>query len=225
MQEAIRSLLQPGDVFVDVGANIGFFTLVASKSAGSTGQLFAFEARPDIARAAMGNLRRNGVEGTVVNAAVGDIDGRATLLVADHPGGSTIEPSMAVDVVRSVDVQQVAIDSMLATGRLPAPNVVKIDVEGAEVSVLRGMSQCLRNCRPVLIIELDGEKSDDVERRFRGLESLLAEYDYRCERLAPSYAHSNWNVVHFVAQYDGPTIDEAELATVRDDRDLAGPHG
>ena len=114
VQRALASLLKPGDVFFDIGANIGFFSLVASRSLGREGSLYAFEARSGIAKAAKDNFRRNGLSAVVLPVAVGDTDGTAALLVAEHPGGSTIEPSKAVSTRRTELVDQVTVDRLIA---------------------------------------------------------------------------------------------------------------
>ncbi len=206
VQLALASLLRPGDVFFDVGANIGFFTLLASRSVGPRGSLYAFEARPDIARAAETNLRRNGVLGTVLSVAVGDSDGTVPLLIAAHPGGSTIEPSMAVDTVRTLMVEQVSVDSLLSSGLVPPPNVVKIDVEGAERAVLRGMSDTLKWHQPTLVFELDDADEARLESQYAEIRDQLADSGYRCERLAASYIDIGWHVMHAVAR---PVLDES----------------
>ena len=200
VQQALVEVLRPGDSFFDVGANVGFFTLVASRSVGHSGSLHAFEARSDIARVAQRNLRRNGLSGEVLNVAVGDSDGTVELFVADHPGGSTIERSQAASIGRTEIVQQVTIDRLVASGRLPIPNVVKIDVEGAEPAVIRGMSTTLREHRPIVIFELDDQDSTRVESQFLEMQDRLADLGYRCERLAPSYADVSWQVIHAVAR-------------------------
>ena len=87
------------DVFYDIGANVGFFTLVASRVVGPTGRLHAFEPRWAIVRALRSNLRRNRLENAHVwPFAVGDEAGEVILLCSDHPGGATIEPTEALAV-------------------------------------------------------------------------------------------------------------------------------
>ena len=185
MQLAVRSLLSPGDVFFDVGANVGFFSLVASRSVGNLGSLYAFEARSDIARAAEANFRRNHIQATVLPVAVADRDGTATLLVANHPGGATIEESAASDTHHAVTVEQVAIDTLIRTGRIPAPDVVKIDVEGAELAVIRGMTETMRTWRPHLVFEIDAPDRAGMEDRYTEARQVLAELGYRMHAPGP----------------------------------------
>jgi FkbM family methyltransferase len=203
VQHAIVEAVAPGDVFFDIGANVGFFTLVAAAALEGTGELHAFEARPAIAQALRRNVRRNQIEATVWPTAVGDHDGTATLHIAHHPGGSTLAASKASDVRTTMSVEVISLDSAIGDGRLPAPDVVKIDVEGSELEVLRGMIETLRSNRPVLIVEVDDQDAHEVERRFDELDVTLREVGYRCERLGQSYDSSSWNVIHFVATPHG----------------------
>lgn len=200
VQQALGELLRPGDVYFDVGANVGFFTLVASRFTGSKGSLYAFEARPEIARTAKKNLRRNSIAATVLPVAVGDADGKVALLVADHPGGSTIEPSKAVSTTRTELVGQVTLDSLVATGGVEVPDLVKIDVEGAELAVLRGMTAILERHQPIVLFEVDDAMSSKVEAQYLEIQEMLSGFGYRCERLDPSYPNVSWSVIHAIAR-------------------------
>lgn len=147
--ELIRSLLRPGDVFVDVGAHAGWFTIHASSAVSPGGRVFAFEALPPNAARLRANLALSNVGNvTVVHAAVSDGPGRAT--VGFQPGsdsGSGTAGGRAVG--KAFEVEQVSLDSAL--GADIAPRLVKIDVEGFEYLVLRGATRTLGNTHAVLV--------------------------------------------------------------------------
>lgn len=204
VQRALGELLEPGDVFFDVGANIGFFTLVASRFVGDRGGLYAFEARASIAKSAEKNFRRNGLDAIVIPVAVGDSNGTTTLLVAEHPGGSTIEQSKAVTTLRVQSVDLVTLDHLVESGRVRVPDVVKIDVEGAEPAVVRGMHSTLERHRPIVLFELDDAELSKVERQYVDMQTMFSEVGYLCERLDPSYVDVGWHVIHAVARPEMP---------------------
>jgi len=200
VQQAVASLLEPGDVFFDVGANVGFFTLVAAGSVDGDATFVAFEPRADVARALESNLRRNDVVGSVRVAAVGAHTGVAPLLVAEHPGGATIEATKAYDTTRIEEVPQVSIDDLVERGEVPVPDLVKIDVEGAEPAVVRGMMRTLALERTIVVYEIDAPTPGEAEAQFDEVDALLSSLGYASERLEPSYGHTGWSVVHAVAR-------------------------
>jgi len=202
VQNAIADAMFDGAVFFDIGANVGFFTLVAAGAVDDAATLVAFEPRADVAEALAKNMRRNQLDVDVWEAAVGDRDGTIELLVAGHPGGATIEPTKAVDTTGTCSVRQVTIDALVAKGLVPMPDVVKIDVEGAEPAVVRGMASTLRAGGPTVIYEIDAATSDEADDQFERVDSLLRDAGYTSVRLDPSYESSGWTVIHAIARPD-----------------------
>src|SRR5687767_10821855 len=94
VQQAVVDSLRPGDVFVDVGANIGFFSLLAARAVGPDGRVIAIEAVSELAAAVRANAALNGfTQIEVVEAAASDAAGEVELMLAQHPGGATISTS------------------------------------------------------------------------------------------------------------------------------------
>lgn len=200
VQRAIASLVSPGCVFFDIGANVGFFTMVAYAATGGEGTFVAFEPRADVATQLAANLARNDVPAQVWPVAVGEQQGIAPLFVARHPGGATIEPSKSADVQRIEHVPQFAIDDLVESSRLPLPDVVKIDVEGAEPAVLRGMTRTLGLHRTTVVFEVDAPTEDEAEGQYREVDRMLTDLGYTSERLDAGYPDSQWHVLHAVAR-------------------------
>jgi len=154
----LTKVLTEGDVFVDVGANTGYFAMPIAKIVGSEGRLHAFEPAADVAEQLRRAARVLGVEPwmTVHEFALGSGDG-STHLRADpeHPEDSTKRslfisngPTVAEVAVRSFDglVTSGAVDLSIGL------HAVKIDVEGAEMHVLEGMRRTLERERPRMIV-------------------------------------------------------------------------
>jgi FkbM family methyltransferase len=136
----VREHLRPGDVFVDVGANVGYFSLLAARLVGEAGSVVAVEAAPSTFAALEANLARNGaVNVRAVDAAA--FDRETTLPIYHIPseentGGASVVHDVGPQeaLVRAAPLAALLGDAEIARARL-----IKIDVEGAEVAALRGL--------------------------------------------------------------------------------------
>jgi FkbM family methyltransferase len=165
VQEAMIRHLGRGAVFYDIGANLGFFSLLGAHIAGlEEGRVYAFEAAPDNAEAIRINAALNAIDNVQVLAvAVADRAGRGRLQVVDDQSWSKlVDYGEHPFTERVIDVELVAIDDLIASGRLPAPALVKIDVEGAELAVLGGMRETIARHRPAIICELHDTHAEFV---------------------------------------------------------------
>jgi FkbM family methyltransferase len=135
--DVLRRLVQPGMVVADVGANIGLLTLVLAWSTGPTGKVFAFEPEA-VPRSNLEKMKHlNGLAWVEVrDQAVGETPGRLTFHVSDIIGHSSLYALPEAEAARTVEVEVVRLDDVAPKGRM---DVVKIDVEGAELDVLAGM--------------------------------------------------------------------------------------
>jgi FkbM family methyltransferase len=162
VQAALAGILTPGRIFFDIGANVGFYTVLGAKRVGSDGHVYAFEPLPANVAALNRNLELSGLTGvTVIPHAVADRGGPMWLVVARESFWgrlSTLPPPR--NAIGTIPVLCVSIDEIVSTGDVAPPDVVKIDVEGAELDVLRGMAQTLRTSRPVIVCELHGTWSE-----------------------------------------------------------------
>ena len=149
---ALRALVRPGDVFVDAGAHIGTYTLLAARLAGPTGRVLAFE--PDDRNRAL--LERNVVENRAATVTISECalwsEDAELALVASPDAGNSGMPSLMRDG-DGPTVQCRTLDSAL-----DACDVMKIDVEGAEVELLRGADRILDGHQPSIVLEV----SDDL---------------------------------------------------------------
>jgi FkbM family methyltransferase len=177
VQEALRRHVRAGATVFDVGANVGFFTLFAALLTGPAGRVESFEPSPVSAEAIRANARMNGYSHVRVHeVAVGAAGGAGHLLHVDEHSWSHLEDRGWHSRTKEVlDVPVIALDEEIAAGRLPRPDVVKIDVEGSEVAVLEGLRQTLRSARPVVICELHVTN--------REVDALLREAGYEVENL------------------------------------------
>ena len=201
VQEALTRYLKAGDVFYDIGANVGFFTVIAAKLIAPRGSVYAFEPVPENVARLWQNVKLNGFRNvTVIEKAVSHVTGQAELLITSHPGGAALSTTTRPpDVKRAITVDVIAIDDLVFQEKLVPPAVVKIDVEGAEIEVLQGMRRTLREFKPIVIYEIDDEKEESFKRKQHACDAFLCELGYQIASLENSYPNINWIVGHTVA--------------------------
>jgi FkbM family methyltransferase len=154
----IQSTLRPGQVFVDIGANIGYFTLLGGRLVGETGRVVAIEAHPRLARLLRRNIVMNDLHRHVTSwhrAAWSEPTTLKFHLRVHFPGNSSAGSvgsdwlEFYDDEEEVVDVEAVAMDDLLAD--VPRVDVVKVDVEGAEIHVVAGMERTLK-ANPAIVV-------------------------------------------------------------------------
>jgi FkbM family methyltransferase len=159
VQKTLIESLRVGDVVYDVGANIGFFTLIAARLVGASGCVYAFEPVPQVAEMLRANVELNGFDNVVViEKAAHSRNGAADL---DLSGGTTAAHVVHGDSGEgTLRVETQRLDDLVAARAVRPPALVKIDVEGAERDVLAGMSETVRIHHPLVICELHGSQDE-----------------------------------------------------------------
>lgn len=175
IQNMLREHLAAGMTFYDVGANIGFFSMLAARLVGPSGRVVAFEADPENASRLREHAERNAFSWlTVEQKAVWSESGSVSFARCDPAtspdrGLGSVVPS---DGNGAITVEAVSLDD--CTSRFPAPDVVKCDVEGSEVDVFRGAQRVLMEKRPLVVCEMHS----DANRR--ALLEQFSRLGYRC---------------------------------------------
>lgn len=187
----VDRMLKPGMVFVDVGANDGYYTLFAARRVGPTGRVIAVEPSSRERAHLQRNLGRNGLDNVqVVAAALGAEAGFVDLHLAHgvHAGHNTLGDFAHDDVVRasSERVPLETLDALVTRHALSKVDMVKIDVEGAEAGVVAGARTVLSTHRPVLLMELNdralhaqGQSADTL------LNTLKTDLNYQVLSFSP----------------------------------------
>lgn len=201
VQQALALHLQAGGVFYDVGANIGFLSLIGARLVGSAGRVYAFEPVPANAELVRRNAALNGFSQVeVVEKALGRRSGQAELALAAYSGGAVLaEVGTPPDRAGMMTVALASIDDLVDVAGLAPPALVKIDVEGAELEVLMGMERTLATHRPVLLCEIDDAEPAGLQRKQAAVQAWLLSRHYHCSELPPSYPGMRWCVSHLLA--------------------------
>ena len=152
-QDVVARLLKPGMKVFDIGANAGFYTLAFSRLTGSSGQVWAFEPFAENATNLLHHLRLNTIGNvTLIQAAVAERPGLAGFQIAHGNSMGMLSANLNGYLVPTV-----ALDGLIENGTLPFPDLIKMDVEGAESLVLEGAKNLLSQRKAVLLIALHGE--------------------------------------------------------------------
>jgi FkbM family methyltransferase len=150
---ALLGYVTPGSTFADVGANFGYYSMLAAKAVGPSGRVHAFEPTPGLAKRLRHTAERNGFTHlTLHQVAVSDHSGAAAFAVArpDNQGTGHLVGTASADTitVTLTTLDEVATD-------WPRLDVMKLDVEGAEPAALRGAEATIRRFRPVILAEVN----------------------------------------------------------------------
>ena len=152
--DTCSSVLGAGGVFYDIGASVGYIALEMAAQLQGGGAVIAFEPQPELARAVATSARLNHFDHLrVFDLMLGDHSGDAALHVGSHSVHASAIPRE--EGSRKVECAMVTLDSLVESGRIPPPSVIKMDVEGAELLVLRGAVNTIRAHQPHIIFESD----------------------------------------------------------------------
>ena len=179
VQKALMDRLRPGMTFYDLGANIGFFSLMAARIVGPQGRVVSFEADPEIAGRLRENLARN-------QFAHAHVEPKAVWSESATVSFARVDPNTSPDrglghvsadgsSPGTIMVEAVSLDQY-AEAHSP-PDFLKCDVEGAEVAVFQGATRLLSEKRPILLVEMHSPENQRV------LLQKFAGHGYTCQNL------------------------------------------
>jgi FkbM family methyltransferase len=181
---ALRASLPPGGTFVDVGANWGYFTLVAAHAVGPAGRVVALEPDPRMHAELAANLARNGIRNvTALAVAASHQAGEATLAgyaEADRNRGVSSLVAAPAGDAPSFAVRTAPLDDLLDEQGIESVDLVKVDVEGAEELVVRGMARGLADGRyRRILVELHPGQHPDPARLGETMYGMMNGAGYR----------------------------------------------
>lgn len=158
-RKVVMQTLKPGDVFFDLGANIGYFTVLAAKRVGPTGRVFAFEPTPATRFYLERNAQGNGVSGVVaVEAfAISERQGTAYFEVGNQSECNSIATDTR-SAAETIEVKTIGIDEYCEEKGVARVDMIKMDIEGQELKAIRSMSATnQRNPQLQIIFEYNAE--------------------------------------------------------------------
>jgi len=176
--------LQPGDVVLDVGANIGWYSLILNKMAPEGVDIYAFEPHPGNRALLEENLRRNAASGVhIVASAVSDHCGEQDLFV--YSGANTGRHSLLpINSGERIRIQTTTLDEFWSSRDLGqrTPRFIKVDIEGYELMALRGGQGVLQRC-PTVLFEYSPQFMQAAGQAPEELLDLMFGLGFDCSRL------------------------------------------
>ena len=180
-----NSVCRPGDTIIEVGANIGTESLLYAAIVGPDGRVASFEPFPDNLKMLGRQVELNRLtQIDVFPHAVADQPGTLHFVVPADDGnfgqGFLTESGAAPQAgTKTIAVDCVRLDDLFAAGRLRAPRLLVIDVQGAELRVLRGGREMIRATQPYLVLEVDPEFLKSQSLSVKAVQEMLADWGYR----------------------------------------------
>jgi FkbM family methyltransferase len=185
VRECFDVILEPGAVYFDVGAHIGFHALFAAHRVGQQGRVFAFEADPRVYERLARNLSQFRWA-RAINAAVWDQTGSLTFersCTKNESGWGTVSAVRDFGKGEHVEVPSVALDDWFLDSHLERWDAMKLDAEGSELAVLRGAQSLLEKFRPSLILEINTALLEQGGISPSGVADFLVGREYRLFQL------------------------------------------
>ncbi len=176
VQEALQEHLRPGMTFYDIGANIGFFSLLGARLVGKEGRVTAFEADPEIAARLREHVERNAFGWITVEEKAVWSEARTVSFARTDPARSPdrgLGHVVSTGEENGISVGAVSLDDYTRTHT--PPDLLKCDVEGAEVEVFRGSQRLLSEKRPGIICEMHSKTNERI------LTEEFSRFGYHCK--------------------------------------------
>ena len=180
--DAFRADIKPGDVVLDLGANIGAYSVLFARWTGDAGHVFAFEPAPESRRALIDMLEANGVADrvSVLPSAISASSGRASFRANGSDGGNRLIDG---DRAGSHTVETTTVDEFCRQMQL-VPAFMKVDVEGAELAVLRGARRTIASTPDLKVyVEMHPRLWPELNVTQADVEGELRSQNLRAERL------------------------------------------
>ncbi|MEU2506009.1 FkbM family methyltransferase [Streptomyces sp. NPDC007863] len=224
----LRRRLRPGDTYIDVGANIGYYTLLAAKLVGDRGQVVAVEASPVFHRHLLRNVGLNDYRNVrAINGAVSDTERVLKFVLASsaNMGANSIVPYEG-PAESTFEIKAQPLPALLTAGEIARARVIKIDVEGAEGSVIRGMAPLLPRLRhdAEITVEVTPTRMAQLGDSVDELMETMRAHGFHAYRLVNDYTPGSYvealeGAGRVPERLVGPVAGESDLVFSRVDAD------
>lgn len=188
-----KTLIKSGMVVIDIGANIGYYTLMASRLVGPKGRVIAFEPEPHNYELLERNVKANGLNNVMLHKkAVADKSGAIELFVdSQNYSNPTIGKNRFGERAHKISVESITLDEFVVK-ELDGANIdfIKIDVEGAEGHIIKGAQNVLTRQRPIITMEFWPQALRNAGTEPADLLNKMTEFGFSISTIKPT---SKWN--------------------------------
>ncbi|MFC1851874.1 FkbM family methyltransferase, partial [candidate division CSSED10-310 bacterium] len=178
----IQKFIRPGMTALDLGAHHGLYTLLLSRLVGPTGRVIAFEPSPRERRKLKLHVILNRCTNVLVEPfALGDNDDKSELFLClgRETGCNSLRRPVVSDPVRKVMVKMTTLNCYFQKGMAEKVDFIKVDVEGAELPVFKSASILLKNSKPIILCELDDQRTEPWGYSSSAIYDFLFDSGYR----------------------------------------------
>lgn len=184
--ELLQHIIDPGMVIIDAGAHIGQYTILFSELVTKVGRVYSFEPDPDTFKQLVENIELNAVANVDANnIALSDFTGSGTLFLAENTniGGNSLRPQQSF-AGSKIDTKVMKLDEFASNARLNRLDLIKADIEGAELLLLEGGKSVIMHFKPMLILELSPTQPIAFGYKLEDIYNRLISWDYCIYRIA-----------------------------------------
>jgi len=219
--ETVKKEVKAEDIVVDIGANIGYYALLEARIVGDKGRVYAIEPVTENIGLLRKNIELNGYTNIeVYQLAIGDKKGLATMYIPKERNLSAMKhPDSYTGIVEERSVEVTTLDDFLKNK--PYPNVIRMDVEGYEYQIIKGMKKTLGNNYPLTILVelhfsiLKKEESTEILQTLRKAGFEIADVTFESRIRGFSNHKSLWRIASLVEikRLHAPPFGHLELNT------------
>ncbi|NOR68300.1 MAG: FkbM family methyltransferase [Methylomarinum sp.] len=199
----LHDFLEPGDTFVDIGANHGSFSIVASKIVGQNGLVMAIEPQPILANLIEKSLSTNAYSPfKVFQVACSDKNGTEKFYIPKSTSGSAgvFKGFSAISATEEITVELIKFDNLVSNYSLTGNLFFKLDIEGSELNFLKGASKGIKMKQPKIMIEINPRSMNAAGTTSNDLITLLNELGYSNYREIKNSTVNSLNTLNFSRQ-------------------------
>lgn len=176
----LSDFLKPGDVFIDIGANIGLFSFNASKIVGDEGKIYAFEAFPPNYKQFKENILLNKFENIITeNKAISSQNSTMEIFYNEKDNNIGMASAFLKNFTSKEIVESTTLDQYSEDHHIDKINLIKIDIEGGEYDALLGMNRILTELKPHILIEINHKTLLDSGHSEMEIINLLSKFNYK----------------------------------------------
>lgn len=176
-----RNYVKEGMHVVDIGSNLGYYALLAATLVGPKGRILAIEPEPQNYKLLTMNMIANHIQNIdTVQCAVGSKNGTSELYLTKTLNTNSLIPPVDGSAIASIQVKVKTLDALLAELDFPKVDFVRMDIEGGEIAVIKGMQNTLKQYKPAILIELHRDRvgTDSIVKLLKSLKAFG--YDAEC---------------------------------------------